>query len=181
MKFRPRAIRALAALLMLGLLSPIGALPAQETGGQVDEAAFRSITSRLMCQCGGCSYLVLGCNHINCSSATYISKTVREALAQGRTEEMILASLADQYGPRVLAEPPREGFTWLGWIMPYVALLLGGGAVAFVLWRWKAGSEESEVEQAEADEPVAAAPPQQQASVLVEKYRDEIDRELARD
>ena len=181
MKFLPKRAIALAAVAALSMLSQGGVVRAQRAAGDVNEAAFRHITNRLMCQCGGCSYLVFSCNHINCSSATYISKSVRSALAEGQTEEMILASLADQYGPRVLAEPPREGFTWLGWIMPYVALLLGGGAVAFVLWRWKGRPETEETGQAEAGAPGIATPATEQAAVLVEKYRAEIDRELAKD
>ena len=181
MKFLSKPAAAVGALLLLSLLSQGRAVRAQSAVQDVNEESFRHITNRLMCQCGGCSYLVLSCNHINCSSATYISKTVRKALAEGQTEEMILASLADQYGPRVLAEPPREGFTWLGWIMPYVALLLGGGAVAFVLWRWIGSSEEGEVEEANSDAPGSQPPAPEEAAVLVEKYRAEIDRELAKD
>jgi len=181
MKFLPKSAAAVAAVLFLSLLSQGRVIHAQSVSEDVNEETFRHITNRLMCQCGGCSYLVLSCNHINCSSATYISKTVRKALAEGQTEEMILASLADQYGPRVLAEPPREGFTWLGWIMPYVALLLGGGAVVLVLWRWKGSSNEEEIGEADSSEPNPEPLAPEQAADLVEKYRAEIDRELAKD
>lgn len=185
MKLPPKPAVAVAAVLILSLLAQGRAVRAQSAAKDVNEETFRHITNRLMCQCGGCSYLVLSCNHINCSSATYISKTVRKALAEGQSEEMILASLADQYGPRVLAEPPREGFTWLGWIMPYLALLLGGGAVAFVLWRWIGSSEEEEIAQADSGEPGSSDGGTAGLSVtgqdLVEKYRAEIDRELSKD
>jgi cytochrome c-type biogenesis protein CcmH/NrfF len=183
MKFLPKRAVTLALAAVLSLLSHGGMAGAQSPAEENQEAAFRRITSRLMCQCGGCSYLVLGCNHVNCSSATYISKTVRSALAEGQSEEMILASLADQYGPRVLAEPPREGFTWLGWIMPYVALLLGGGAVAFVLWRWKAAPdpEESTTSGEVGGTAGLGVPAGGPGNELVEKYRSEIDRELAKD
>jgi cytochrome c-type biogenesis protein CcmH/NrfF len=167
--------------VMLGMLSHGRMVHAQNADRDPNEAAFRHITNRLMCQCGGCSYLVLSCNHVNCSSATYISKSVRSALEEGQTEEMILASLADMYGPQVLAEPPREGFNWLGWIMPYVALLLGGGAVAFVIWRWKASPAEGLIQKGAAGRPRPAGMAPEQAAKLVDKYQSEIDRELARD
>ena len=32
-----------------------------------------------------------------------------------------------QYGPQVLGEPPMEGFNWLAWVLPVVALIVGGG------------------------------------------------------
>ena len=38
---------------------------------------------------------------------------------------------AEQYGARVLAEPPRSGFNWLVYIVPPVAFLAG----AFILYR----------------------------------------------
>jgi len=180
MKYLPKRA-AVVALVLLSLLALESVVRAQSSGQKVDEEAFRSITNRLMCQCGSCSYLVLSCNHISCSSSIYISKTVRNALAAGKSEEAILASLAEEYGPQVLAEPPREGFTWLGWIMPYIALLLGGGAVAIVLWRWKrtAAPDESEISDggtAGLDLPDSARGPD-----LVNKYRAEIDRELGKD
>ena len=181
MKFLPNRAAALAAVLFLSLLSQGRVVRAQSSSEDVNDETFRRITNRLMCQCGGCSYLVLSCNHINCSSATYISKTVRKALAEGQTEEMILASLADQYGPRVLAEPPREGFTWLGWIMPYVALLLGGGAVAIVLWRWKAAPLPEGPDSSDGGTAGLGAPVSVTGQDLVDKYRAEIDRELAKD
>jgi len=181
MKFLSKRAAAAAAVLLVSLLGQGRAVRAQSTGQGVNEEAFRRITNRLMCQCGGCSYLVLSCNHINCSSATYISKTVRNALAAGQDEEMILASLAEQYGPRVLAEPPREGFTWLGWIMPYVALLLGGGAVAIVLWRWKAAPLPDKPDSSDGGTAGLGAPVSVTGHDLVEKYRGEIDRELEKD
>lgn len=180
MKYLPKRTPVLAAVLLLGLLAQGRGIAAQSTGQAVNEEAFRHIANRLMCQCGGCNYLVLSCNHINCSSATYISKTIRKDLAAGMSEEMILASFKDEYGPRILAEPPREGFTWLGWIMPYVALLLGGGAVALVLWRWQGSSEEG-VEENDSDTFGSKPPTPEQAASLVEKYQAEIDRELAKD
>jgi len=180
MRSLPNHTTAWAVIVILTLLSQGLGVRAQSADGDLNEEAFRHIARRLMCQCGACNYLVLGCNHINCSSATYISKTIRQALEEGQTEEMILASLADQYGPRVLAEPPREGFTWLGWIMPYVALLLGAGAVAVVIWRWKAKPLEEMREAAASRDDIVQQTPDA-AARLVEKYRNEIDNELAKD
>jgi cytochrome c-type biogenesis protein CcmH len=174
MKFLPRLITTvvIAALSLLSQSLPITAQDSVDP----NEEAFRHITNRLMCQCGGCSYLVLSCNHVNCSSATYISKSVRSALEDGQTEEMILASLADMYGPQVLAEPPREGFTWLGWIMPYIGLLLGGGAVALVIWRWRKPARRQPGTGGGTPAPLT-----EHSGKLVDRYRDEIDRELAKD
>lgn len=56
---------------------------------------------------------------------------IREKLALGWSEEEIKDYFVEQYGDRVLAEPPRRGFNWLVYLVPPVALLLG----AFVLYR----------------------------------------------
>jgi len=56
---------------------------------------------------------------------------IRLRLAQGWTEEEILQYFVDQYGARVLAEPPRTGLNWLVYVVPPVAFLLG----AYILFR----------------------------------------------
>jgi cytochrome c-type biogenesis protein CcmH/NrfF len=52
-------------------------------------------------------------------------------LAEGESTEAIKEYFLEQYGPQVLGEPPREGFNWLAWILPFVAVALGG----VFLWR----------------------------------------------
>lgn len=47
-------------------------------------------------------------------------------LAEGEDTETIRDYFVAQYGPQVLGEPPREGFNWLAWILPFVALAAGG-------------------------------------------------------
>lgn len=52
-------------------------------------------------------------------------------LAEGEDANSIIAYFVEQYGPQVLGEPPREGFNWLAWILPVVALVAGG----YFFWR----------------------------------------------
>jgi len=56
---------------------------------------------------------------------------VRELVAEGKTEDEILAYFSDRYGEHILLTPRMEGKTALLWLAPL--LLLGGGAVA--VWR----------------------------------------------
>lgn len=46
-------------------------------------------------------------------------------LAAGDDLEAIKTYFVAQYGPQVLGEPPRAGFNWLAWILPFVVLLAG--------------------------------------------------------
>jgi cytochrome c-type biogenesis protein CcmH len=48
-------------------------------------------------------------------------------LQAGENLESIKKDFLTQYGPQVLGEPPRSGFNWLAWLLPFAVLL--GGAV----------------------------------------------------
>jgi cytochrome c-type biogenesis protein CcmH len=50
---------------------------------------------------------------------------IRTMLMEGKTEDEILQHFVDQYGARVLAEPPKEGFFWLIYLLPPVVILIG--------------------------------------------------------
>ena len=171
-------LTTLATLSLLGSFSRF--VRAQNT--VVDEAAFRRVSGRLLCQCG-CGYMVLSCNHLDCPSATYIRKTIRASLVEGKTEEAAFQTIVDQYGPKILPEPPREGFAWMAWIMPFAGLLLGGGAVSMVLWKWKknslgVGHPEGEEHTGDSGESAGFTAPPEVPPEVVEKYRAQIDRQL---
>lgn len=56
---------------------------------------------------------------------------IRLQLSEGRTEAEIKQYFVDNYGDRVLAEPPRTGLNWLVYILPPVVILFG----AFMLFK----------------------------------------------
>ena len=56
---------------------------------------------------------------------------IRQQLAQGWTEDQIKQYFVEQYGVRVLAEPPETGINWLIYILPPAIILAG----AFILFR----------------------------------------------
>lgn len=62
---------------------------------------------------------------------------IREKLSDGWSEDQIKQYFADQYGARVLAEPPRRGLYWLVYAVPPIVLLAGGFVLfrAFRAWR----------------------------------------------
>ncbi len=62
---------------------------------------------------------------------------IREQLAAGWTEEQIIAYFVDRYGQRVLAEPQRQGFAALAWVLPVIAVISGLGIVFQVLRSWR--------------------------------------------
>ena len=56
---------------------------------------------------------------------------IRQQLSQGWTEQQIKQYFVQQYGVRVLDEPPQTGLNWLIYILPPVIILAG----AFLLFR----------------------------------------------
>lgn len=77
---------------------------------------------------------------------------IRDQLSAGWTEQQIIDYFVSQYGERVLAEPQRNGFTSLVWVLPVISALLGLAVVWQVLksWRFRQGMQAA---------PDSAAPP----------------------
>jgi len=50
---------------------------------------------------------------------------IRLKLSEGWTDTQIKEYFVAQYGARVLAEPPRQGFSWLVYIVPPILLAIG--------------------------------------------------------
>ena len=65
--------------------------------------------------------------------ADQMRRTVRERLAQGDSRDEVLRFFVDRYGEEILAAPPKSGFNLLAWLVPPLALLVGGGALALVV------------------------------------------------
>ena len=64
-------------------------------------------------------------------------QTIREKLIEGWDEAQIKAYFVEQYGDRVLAEPPRRGLNWLVYIIPPLAFLGGVGILLRAFWVWR--------------------------------------------
>jgi len=62
---------------------------------------------------------------------------IRLKLSQGESEAEIKQYFVDNYGARVLNEPPRTGLNWLAYIVPPLAILAGAFVVFRALRAWK--------------------------------------------
>lgn len=72
----------------------------------------------------------------NSPIATRMKAFIRTSIAEGKSAAQIKAELVDQFGPGVLAEPPKHGFDLLAWLLPLAALALGAVVVAGLAWTW---------------------------------------------
>lgn len=62
---------------------------------------------------------------------------IREKLTDGWTEDQIKQYFVDNYGARVLSEPPRTGLNWMVYILPPLIILVGVFILirSFMIWR----------------------------------------------
>jgi cytochrome c-type biogenesis protein CcmH len=121
---------ALAAVLCLTLPAPGGA----QIPGQSERA--KRVGKRLMCMCG-CNQVLVECNHVGCSMSTAMLQKLDERIAKNESDDLIIQSFIQEYGQKVLSQPPSSGFGLSAWVMPFVALLAGGVIILFVLQRWR--------------------------------------------
>jgi cytochrome c-type biogenesis protein CcmH len=61
---------------------------------------------------------------------------IRQQLSEGWSEARIKQYFMDQYGARVLAEPPRVGLNWLVYVLPPVIILAGAFLLLRALRTW---------------------------------------------
>lgn len=88
-------------------------------------------TIRCMC---GCNLDVYTCRttDFSCPVSPAMHRDMIALVAGGYAASEITAAFRNVYGERVLMSPPREGFNWLGYLLPSAAIAVG----ALVLVRY---------------------------------------------
>jgi cytochrome c-type biogenesis protein CcmH len=61
---------------------------------------------------------------------------IRVRIEAGDSKAEIKAQLVDQFGPGVLAEPPKRGFDLLAWVLPLAGAGVAVAVVGAAAWRW---------------------------------------------
>jgi len=69
-------------------------------------------------------------------AARQIKNLISARIAAGDSKQEIKDLLVAQYGPKILAAPPKEGFNLLAWLLPFVGLLGGALVLGLLAWRW---------------------------------------------
>jgi cytochrome c-type biogenesis protein CcmH len=69
--------------------------------------------------------------------ARRMKQVIRNSLAEGKTEAQIRDQLVAQFGPAVVAEPPKKGFDLLAWLVPLGMLAAGAVGVGAIAWGWR--------------------------------------------
>jgi cytochrome c-type biogenesis protein CcmH len=90
----------------------------------------------MFCMCN-CGQILTACNHVGCTVSATMLKQLDERVAVNSSDDLLLQSFVQEYGPKVLASPPAQGFTLLAWIIPGLAFGLGLGVVLLVIRQWR--------------------------------------------
>jgi cytochrome c-type biogenesis protein CcmH len=106
------------------------------SGSAAVRPTVNEVAEGLTCQCG-CGLTVANCNHPTCEFAVPARERIRKMIAEGRTRAEIIAFYRNQYGEKVLSAPTTQGFNLLAWIMPFVAVAIGGVFIGFAARRWR--------------------------------------------
>ena len=148
-------------LLALALAAPTGA-GAQATAEP--QASLPDIEDEVMCPvCGTLLELAS-----EAPQAQRERAFIRDLIVQGYTKDEIKDALVAEYGEEVLATPDNEGFDLAAWIVPALALLGGGVAIAVGLRRWRRDGGDGPDGRAEVSAP------------LGQSDADRLDADLAR-
>lgn len=127
-----------AALAFLLALALSFAIPTH-----AQDARAKAIGDKIMCMCGGCTDAAGKCTHSGgafagpCQTAQNELKEVDQRVSSGSSDDLILQSFVQEYGPTVLISPPAHGFDLWAWLMPVIALLIGLILVLSVAFHWK--------------------------------------------
>lgn len=124
--FRQKKVRLLGALL-IGVLLLMGA---GDSTSRVEK-----LGHQLMCVCS-CSQILMECNHVGCTYSDTMRKELAAGVDAGKSDSEVLATFVEKYGVTVLAAPTHSGFDRVAWLLPYIALVVGIGGVAFVVRAW---------------------------------------------
>ena len=132
--FKPFRLTVLSAALMAIIISPVVEAATESRHGDIPLMQVEEVTDLIMSP--GCKY-VYTLTLCPSEEAKQMREIVKDKLIAGESKEDILFYFKEIYGPRVLAQPAKEGFYFVAWWFPYfllfdVFLVVG---VILVIWR----------------------------------------------
>lgn len=102
-----------------------------------DDSLVKAIEGQMRCTCG-CNLDVFTCRttDFTCTTSPAMHRVVLARLDSGMTATQVLDAFQRQFGESVMMAPPKHGFNWAAYVMPFVGLLFGLGIVALVMRGW---------------------------------------------
>ena len=85
--------------------------------------------------------------------AIQMRELIHEKLKNGESPEQIRSYFVSRYGEWILLAPARQGFNWLAWLLPFVAILGGVGVIILTIRRSIRRGHRSNAEQLRPPDP----------------------------
>jgi cytochrome c-type biogenesis protein CcmH len=127
-----RFIAGLAAVALSIALAVTLVVPAHAQ----DADRAKRLGAKLFCVCG-CNEVLTACNHVGCTYSSAMLKKLDERIVRGDSDDLIVQSFVQEYGLKVLTEPPNTGFNRIAVIAPIVAPLVALAILWEVVRRWR--------------------------------------------
>ena len=141
-----KKLNILILFAILLSLFTVSTVFAQDGGGDISDDQVNDIASQLFCPV--CENTPLDvCETQACKQWREL---IRLKLSEGWTEKEIKQYFVDNYGARVLSEPPPEGFSLLVYFVPPVIILIGIVVLFRAFRQWKADDDEEDALETEA-------------------------------
>ena len=148
---------------LAAILLAVAALALAQTAAEKPSVDTRRVGAHLRCQCG-CPDSVATCAMLECS----FSKPAKERIARmqqlGMSDRQIIDSFIRDYGQAVYLSQPSA----FGWLVPYAAVGLGLVGIWVFLSKFRHPKPLAEIGPMELDDPA------------LEKYKDQIEKDLAK-
>lgn len=139
--------------------------------GTVSANAINNVARQLWCPL--CSGVRLDACELK--ACAQMKDVIGQKLAAGEDAASIKNYFVAQYGPQVLGEPPLEGFNWLAWILPVVAVAVGG---LFVWSRMRNSMRRAEVRAQNSAEIAPPAASSSSGEPATDAYGRKLEEEL---
>ena len=134
-----------------------------QTAAEKPSNDVRRVGARLQCQCG-CKDSVSTCSMLECSFSKPAKEKIAKMQAVGMGDDQIIQSFIRENGAGIYLAPPSA----FGWIIPYASL----GAGLLVIWAF--------VKKYRKPKPLAEVGPLELDDPALEKYKDQIEKDLAK-
>ena len=133
-----------------------------QTAAEKPSNDVRRVGSRLQCQCG-CKDSVATCSMLECSFSKPAKERIARLQAVNMSDNQIVQAFIRDYGSVIYLAPPSA----FGWIIPYVALGVGLLVLYAFVKKYK-------------PKPLAELGPVEFDDPELEKYKDQIEKDLAK-
>jgi cytochrome c-type biogenesis protein CcmH/NrfF len=145
------------------LLFAVAALCLAQTEGQLVSDEVKRVGRHISCQCGGCN------DDATCMMSAgqcWFCKRARTKIWRmqqaGLSDKAVADEFIKEYGATIYRADPNA----FGWLVPYAALAFGTLVLVWFVRRYR--------------QPVAAAPAAAQPDEALNRYREQIEQDVAR-